>query len=166
MSYLTRDLIQLENSVCSADSFHSGAEVLFLGKVRNHSHGKKVLFLEYEAYEAMAEKQIENLIAKARERWKIDSLRVLHRLGKVALGEAAVLIQVQSAHRDEAYRASRHLIDSIKHQVPIWKKEYFEDGTCVWGRCEHPPSTDASEVSLAAAVPDEIASNEENSSSC
>ena len=156
MIYLTRDFIDLKNTPYPADDFHSGAEMIFLGKVRDHSPGagsqcfrharenagvsssqKKVLFLEYEAYESMAENLIGSFIHKARARWQIDGLKVLHRLGKVGLGEIAVLIQVQSAHRDEAYQASRFLIESIKHQVPIWKKEYFEDGTSEWSLCQH-----------------------------
>ena len=136
MIYLTRDFIDLKNAPYSADDFHSGAEVIFLGKVRDHSQGRKVLFLDYEAYESMAENLIGSFIQEARARWKIDDVKVLHRLGKVGLGEIAVLIQVQSAHRDEAYQASRFLIESIKHQVPIWKKEYFEDGTNEWSLCK------------------------------
>lgn len=117
--------------------FSSGAEVLFIGKVRNHSGGRKVLFLEYEAYETMAEKMIQDFIGEALTRWPVDCITVLHRLGKVELGEAAVVITVESAHRDEAYQASRFLIEEIKHKVPIWKKEYFEDGTSLWSRCGH-----------------------------
>ena len=135
--YLTRDPISPEDLLLLPEDFHSGAEVVFLGKVRDHSQGRKVLFLEYEAYEMMAEKLIGNYIREARERWQIDSLKVSHRLGKVMLGQIAVLIQVGSAHRDEAYQASRFLIESIKHQVPIWKKEYFDDGTNEWSLCQH-----------------------------
>lgn len=116
--------------------FHSGAEVVFIGKVRDHSHGKKVLYLEYEAYEAMAERLIQNLMEEAKRNWRVDHICVLHRLGKVGLGETAVLIKVESAHRDEAYQASRFLIEEIKHKVPIWKKEYFEDGTTEWSLCK------------------------------
>ena len=156
MIYLTRDCIDLKNTSHPEDGFRSGAEVIFLGKVRDHSRGaggqcfrhpgenaafsssqKKVLFLEYEAYESMAENLIGSFIHEARARWKIDDVKVLHRLGKVGLGEIAVLIEVQSAHRDEAYQASRFLIESIKQQVPIWKKEYFEDGTNEWSLCKH-----------------------------
>ncbi len=117
--------------------FSSGAEVVFIGKVRDHSAGRKVLFLEYEAYEAMAENSIENLIGEAKSHWKVGAVSVLHRLGKVALGEIAVLIKVESAHRDEAYQASRFLIEEIKHKVPVWKKEYFADGTTEWSLCKH-----------------------------
>ncbi len=151
--YLTRGNISLEPSESPSSchpepclptgrrsegsDFRTGAEVIFLGKVRDHSQGKKVLFLEYEAYEPMAEKMIENLAAEAAKRWQIEDVRILHRLGRVGLGEIAVFIEVQSAHRDEAYQASRFLIESIKHQVPIWKKEYFADGTSEWGLCRH-----------------------------
>jgi molybdopterin synthase catalytic subunit len=85
----------------------------------------------------MAENLIADLIEQAKKNWKIDRVSVLHRLGTVGLGETAVLIQVDSAHRDEAYQASRFLIDEIKHKVPIWKKEYFADGTTEWSLCKH-----------------------------
>ena len=135
--YLIRDSIQLRDLLFPSADYHSGADLIFLGKVRDHSLMKKVLFLEYEAYESMAENLIGSFIQEARARWKIDGIKALHRLGKVKLGEIAVLIEVQSAHRDEAYQASRFLIESIKHQVPIWKKEYFEDGTTEWSLCRH-----------------------------
>ena len=137
MTYLTRDSIDLKNTPHPANDFHSGAGVIFLGKVRDRSQERKVLFLEYDAYEAMAEKLIGGFIRESRARWQINNLKVLHRLGKVRLGEIAVLIEVQSVHRDEAYQASRFLIESIKHQAPIWKKEYFEDGTNEWSLCQH-----------------------------
>ena len=132
--HLTREKIELERN---SDGFHSGAEVIFVGKIRNHSEGRQVLYLVYEAYEAMAERMIESLIEKAQSRWAVDRIFIQHRLGLIELGETAVLIEVHSAHRDEAYQASRFLIEEIKHQVPIWKKEFFEDGTGVWSRCTH-----------------------------
>ena len=135
--HLTRDPIDFKSTPPLQDDFHSGAEVIFIGKVRNHSEKRNVLYLEYEAYESMAENLIEKLIQESQQRWQIDSARVLHRLGKVGLGEVAVLIEVHSAHRDEAYKASRFLIDAIKHNVPIWKKEYFADGTNEWSLCHH-----------------------------
>jgi molybdopterin synthase catalytic subunit len=134
--FLTRDKIQ--PGVFSAfEDCAAGAEIVFMGKIRNHSRGKSVLYLEYEAYEAMAEKMIEENIRRAYLRWPITQVRILHRIGKVELGEISVLIQVQAAHRDEAYKASRFLIDSIKHNVPIWKKEFFENGTYEWSLCHH-----------------------------
>ena len=134
--YLTRDPIP-QDLFFSPEDFHSGAEVIFIGKVRDCSQGKKVRFLEYEAYEKMVEKLIEGFIKEAQLRWPIDGIQLLHRLGKVKLGEIAVLIQVQSVHRHEAYQASRFLIESIKHHAPIWKKEHFEDGTSEWSLCQH-----------------------------
>ena len=133
--YLTHNWIPSLSS--NPGVFHSGAEVIFIGKVRNHSNNRKVLYLEYEAYESMAEKMIDALIRKTKSLWHVDSIEVLHRLGRVSLGEIAVLIQVSSAHRDEAYQASRFLIEEIKHKVPIWKKEYFADGTSEWSLCRH-----------------------------
>ena len=122
-----------------ADEAISGASILFFGMVRNHSDGRKVQYLEYEAYEEMAERMIEETIQKAYLRWPVTGVRILHRLGRIELGEMAVAIQVCAGHRDEAYRASRFLIESIKHKVPIWKKEIFEDGTSEWSLCNHPP---------------------------
>ena len=139
--YLTRNVIDRSlfeaASSGAQDEAISGAVVSFLGMVRNHSNGRKVLYLEYEAYETMAENLIGDLIAEAKTIWGGDRIKVLHRLGKIGLGEIAVWVEVQSAHRDEAYRASRFLIDEIKHKVPIWKKEFFEDGTSEWGICRH-----------------------------
>ena len=134
--FLTREKISSDLLTFSEDN-GAGAKVVFLGKIRNHSEGKKVLYLEYEAYESMAEKLIEESIQRTFLRWPVTQVRVLHRLGKVELGETAVLISVEAAHRDEAYKASRFLIESIKHKVPIWKKEYFEDGTSEWSLCQH-----------------------------
>ena len=117
-------------------TFQCGASVLFFGIVRNHTEGRKVLYLEYEAYEKMADRMIRELIDFAFRHWPVETIHVLHRLGRVDLGEIAVAIDVRSAHRDEAYQASRYLIEEIKHNVPIWKKEYFEDGTSEWSLCQ------------------------------
>ncbi len=133
----THDVIHLKDLLGGPEGFYSGAEVIFTGKVRNHSEGREVLFLEYEAYESMAENLIRDLIEKAKGNWKVDAVNVIHRLGKVGLGETAVLIRVEAAHRDEAYQVSRFLIEEIKHKVPIWKKEYFIDGTTGWSVCRH-----------------------------
>ena len=135
--HLTRDLIQFESINNDAQDFHSGASVIFFGMVRDHSDGKNVSYLEYEAYESMAEKTIQNLIRQAHEEWPLDHIKLLHRIGRVNLGEIAVLIDVRATHRDEVYQASRFLIEKIKHAVPIWKKEYFLDGTSEWSLCHH-----------------------------
>ena len=135
--YLTKNKIQMRDFCGEPGDFTAGAEVLFFGRVRNHNEGRQVLYLDYEAYESMAEDMIEDCLRQACARWPLTQARILHKTGRVALGEIAVAIQVCAAHRDEAYKASRFLIDEIKHRVPIWKKEFFVDGTAEWGSCRH-----------------------------
>jgi molybdopterin converting factor subunit 1 len=108
-----------------------GAVVVFEGIVRNHTCGRRTLYLDYESYEEMALKQMESLAAQALANFKIRDLRIVHRIGRLAIGETSVLIVVASEHRGAAFDACRWLIDTLKRTVPIWKKEYFDDGT-VW----------------------------------
>jgi MoaE-MoaD fusion protein len=108
-----------------------GAAVVFEGIVRNNSRGRRTLFLKYEAYEQMAAKQLEELAAQARAQFQVDSVAIVHRLGRLEIGESSVLIVAVSAHRAAAFEACRWLIDTLKKTVPIWKKEYFADGA-VW----------------------------------
>ncbi len=136
--YLTRTPIHASEFLEMTDNFRSGANLLFWGTVRNHSEEEEVLYLEYEAYEEMAEKMMAELIAEAFQKWPLEEVKLFHRLGRVELGEIAVAIAVQSSHRDEAYQASRYLIEGIKHKVPIWKKEYFANGTSQWSHCHAP----------------------------
>lgn len=143
MRYLTAETIDPQRFLAAPAGHHRGASVLFLGIVRDHSPAengqhKQVHFLEYEAYDTMAEALLHQLILAAKAQWPLDNIQLQHRVGRVHLGEIAVAIEVSSAHRDEAYRASRFLIDEIKHRVPIWKKEYFSDGSSQWSLCRHP----------------------------
>jgi MoaE-MoaD fusion protein len=108
-----------------------GAAALFEGTVRNHTRGRRTLYLEYEAYEAMALKQMEELAGRALSEFKIRDVAIVHRLGRLEIGETSVLIVVASAHRAAAFDACRWLIDTLKRTVPVWKKEHFEDGA-VW----------------------------------
>ena len=101
------------------------------GVVRNNSRGRKPLYLEYQAYEQMALKQMEELIAEALKKFPARDARIVHRLGRIEIGESSVFIAVASAHRAAAFDACRWLIDTLKKTVPIWKKEYFEDGA-IW----------------------------------
>ena len=110
----------------------SGAVVTFDGRVRNHHNGKAVNKLEYSCHESMAQKQLTKLAEKAKQRWGVDHVVAVHRVGEVGMGESAVWIGVASGHRSEAFEACRWLIDTIKHDVPIWKHETYEDGTDVW----------------------------------
>lgn len=110
-----------------------GAFLTFLGVVRaDRSGARSVQALHYEAYPQMAEAQIDRLVAEAKARWALDEARVLHRLGRVDVGEISVVVMVTAQHRDEAYAASRFLIEQIKHEVPIWKREQYDDGTSEW----------------------------------
>jgi MoaE-MoaD fusion protein len=108
-----------------------GAALLFDGVVRNNTRGRRTLYLDYEAYESMALNEMERLAQAALEKFKIRKVCLVHRLGKLEIGETSVLIGVSSAHRAAAFEACRWLIDTLKKTVPIWKKEHFEDGA-VW----------------------------------
>jgi MoaE-MoaD fusion protein len=105
-----------------------GAAIAFEGIVRDNTRGRKTLYLDYHAYEEMAIKQMDALVEQAMRDYKIDQARIVHRLGRMEIGETSVWIGVSSPHRAAAYEASRFLIDTLKKTVPIWKKEYFEDG--------------------------------------
>ena len=108
-----------------------GAVVVFEGIVRDNSRGRRTLYLDYEAYEEMARKQLEELAAQALEKFKVREVAIAHRLGRLQIGETSVAIVVNSAHRAAAFEACRWMIDTLKKTVPIWKKEHFEDGA-VW----------------------------------
>lgn len=129
--YLTRERIDAEKLVAEAKAAEDGAVVVFDGIVRNHSRGRQTLYLDYEAYEEMALKQMRELAATARERFGVRHVTLVHRLGRLAIGETSVLIVVASAHRAAAYEASRWIIDTLKKTVPVWKKETFVDGV-IW----------------------------------
>jgi len=118
-----------------ASSHHpkAGAIVLFSGETRDNSHGKQVDYLEYEAQEVMANKMIDDILEQAKQRWDLNFALAVHRTGKVAVSETAVVVLTASAHRSEAYAANRFIIDKIKHEAPIWKCEYFTDGSKEWG---------------------------------
>ena len=116
-----------------------GAAIVFEGVVRNNTRGRRTLYLDYEAYESMALQQMEELARQALERFKVRDVRLIHRLGRLEIGETSVLIAVGSAHRAAAFEACRFLIDTLKKTVPIWKKEHFEDGA-VWADGEPFPA--------------------------
>lgn len=116
-----------------------GAAVVFEGVVRNHTRGRKTLYLDYQAYEEMALEQMESLADQALRQFQIRDVAIVHRLGRLEIGETSVLIVVASAHRSAAFDGCRWLIDTLKRTVPIWKKEYFEDGA-VWADGEPFPA--------------------------
>lgn len=109
----------------------SGAVALFLGVVRNNNMGRRVLYLEYDAYPEMAEKMMRQIAQEAMERWPLTDVAIQHRTGRLEIGETSLLVAVSAPHRREAFEACHHLVDRFKEVVPIWKKEVWEGGE-VW----------------------------------
>ena len=138
-SAIVRKSIDTQGVLANLKQPSDGAAVIFEGVVRNNTRGRRTLFLDYEAYEEMAIKQMDSLARQAMQQFPIRDLAIVHRLGRLEIGETSVLIVVASAHRAAAFDACRWLIDTLKHTVPIWKKEYFEDGA-VWADGEPFPS--------------------------
>jgi len=115
---------------------HCGGFTCFEGWVRDHNEGQQVTHLEYEAFEALGLREGERIIAEARERFGVTQALCVHRLGDLQLREIAVWVGVAAAHRDEAFKACRYIIDEVKHRVPIWKKEHYVSGDSGWVNCE------------------------------
>ena len=130
-AFITRKVIDTAAALATIKRPDDGAAIVFEGIVRNNTRGRRTLFLDYEAYEQMAVKEMESLIAGALDQFQVRDAMIIHRLGRIEIGETSVLIIVASAHRATAFDACRWLIDTLKRTVPIWKKEYFEDGA-VW----------------------------------
>ncbi len=131
MFRLIRNPIDIREVTEGIQKPEDGAVVVFEGVVRNHANGKAVRFLEYDAYESMALKKLEEIGARAKQQFEIRDIAIVHRLGHMEVGECSVVIAVASAHRGPAFDACRFAIDTIKQIVPIWKKEFYEDGE-VW----------------------------------
>jgi MoaE-MoaD fusion protein len=136
---LTHDPINAGQLIAAAGQAEDGAVVVFDGVVRSNTRGRQTLFLDYEAYEELAVKQMNELVGKAIERFAIRDALIVHRLGRLQVGETSVLIVVAAAHRGPAFEACRWLIDTLKTTVPIWKKETFVDGA-VWAPGEPFPA--------------------------
>ncbi len=134
---LVRERIATPEIVEQLKAPNDGAVVVFEGIVRNHSGGRPTLYLEYEAYDAMALAKMREIGAQMREKFAIRRFAMIHRLGHLEIGETSVLIVVCSAHRAPAFEACRFGIDTLKRTVPIWKKEFFRDGA-VWAEGEIP----------------------------
>jgi molybdopterin synthase catalytic subunit len=109
-----------------------GAALLFVGVVRDRNEGREVGHLEYSAFSAMAERVMEEIAGEAAARWETGRIGVVHRIGRLELGEASVAIAVASPHRDAAYQASRYIIEELKRRVPIWKREGYLEGESEW----------------------------------
>ena len=146
---LVRERIATESVLAQIKQHEDGAVVIFEGIVRNHTRGRRTLYLDYDAYEPMARRKLEELAKDALEKFEIREVTLIHRLGRLQHSETSVLIAVASAHRVAAFDACRWLIDTLKKTVPIWKKEYFEDGA-VWADGEpFPEDIPTASVTLA-----------------
>lgn len=143
----TREPIPTHELARQLKAPEDGAVAVFEGIVRNHSRGQSTLYLEYEAYEPMAARKMEEIGREAREKFAIDRIGMIHRLGRLEIGETSVAIIVTSAHRRAAFEACQFAIDRLKQIVPIWKKEYFADGA-VWSEGEGKSSFQPSAVSV------------------
>lgn len=129
--YLTDAAIDAAALVREVQSPERGGVVSFAGVVRNHHAGRRVTRLEYSAYGAMAEAECARIVAEAERRWPV-AVAMAHRIGTVQIGENAVVVVAAAAHREDAFEACRHVIDAVKSRVPIWKREYYADGSVAW----------------------------------
>jgi molybdopterin synthase catalytic subunit len=136
---ILRGPIDTQRTLATLKHGEDGAAVVFEGVVRNQTRGRRTLYLDYEAYEDMALQQLESLASEALKKFQIRDVAIVHRLGRLEIGETSVLIVVASAHRGPAFDGCRWIIDTLKKIVPIWKKEYFEDGA-VWADGEPFPA--------------------------
>ncbi|MGE5443598.1 MAG: molybdenum cofactor biosynthesis protein MoaE [Ignavibacteriales bacterium] len=125
---ITSDKIEVEEVIRKIADVESGAIVVFIGTVRKSSGGREVKYLEYEAYREMTLREFGKIAQEIRQMWDVRKLAIVHRIGKLGLGEISVLIVVSAPHRDGAYTASRYTIEKLKQTVPIWKKEVWEGG--------------------------------------
>jgi len=113
----------------------AGAFNCFEGWVRNHNGGKKIIALEYEAFDKLCHSEAEKILEEAQKKFDILGAACFHRVGKLNIGEMAVWVGVTAAHRDDSFQACRYIIDEVKDRLPIWKKEYYENGDSGWVNC-------------------------------
>ncbi|TFH39915.1 MAG: molybdenum cofactor biosynthesis protein MoaE [Chrysiogenales bacterium] len=126
---IQQEPIDINRTISETGTDSDGAVVSFVGRARNSSRGKSVLYLEYEVYGEMARKEIKKTAEDAVSKWSLTRCAVIHRYGRVAIGEPSILIAAASPHRREAFQAVQYIIDTVKEKVPIWKKEFYSDGS-------------------------------------
>jgi len=131
--HITTKPINFTEHYNAAKHNRSGAIVMFSGDVRDLNKNKEVLYIDYEAYVPMAEKSIAQILGDAHKKWDLQFAQCVHRVGKVGICETAVVVVTSSAHRKEAYAANRYIIDRVKYEAPIWKHEFYANGTSEWG---------------------------------
>ena len=152
LTAITMAPLDTEALVGALDTTGIGAVTTFIGLVRGHNLGRRVLHLEYEAYEALAVKGLDRIVSESLEKWPSVRVAIHHRIGRMEIGEASVAIAAASPHRADAFAASRYAIERIKQIVPIWKHEYFEGGD-VWieGATADPDDAEARAQALKIA---------------
>ena len=131
MIKITSEPLNPEEVTAQVRRDSNGAVITFLGTTRDFSEGRNVEYLEYEAYQPMAENMLQQIAEELREKWDIDDFAVAHRVGRVDIGEISLVVALASPHRQQAFEAGQYIVDRIKQIVPIWKKEFFEGGE-VW----------------------------------
>lgn len=152
LTAITTAPLDTEALVGALDTTGIGAVTTFIGLVRGHNLGRRVLHLEYEAYETLAVKGLDRIVSESLEKWPSVRVAIHHRIGRMEIGEASVVIAAASPHRADAFAASRYAIERIKQIVPIWKHEYFEGGD-VWieGATADPDNAEARAQALKIA---------------
>ena len=136
MITVTREPLDPEKITTLVRKDSNGAVVTFLGVTRDHAEGRKVLGLEYEAYDEMAVRELEKVRLEVMAKYGIEDMAISHRIGKVDIGQISLVVATASPHRKEAFHACHEAVDLLKERVPIWKKEHFEDGEARWVACE------------------------------
>ncbi len=132
----TESAIETQTARRELQDFGSGGYVSFEGWVRDHNEGREVTGLEYEAFQELAVKEGDRIVAEALLRYPVKRALCIHRVGSLQVGDMAVWVGVSSEHRAEAFEACRFIIDEVKHRVPIWKKEHYRSGDSGWVNCE------------------------------
>jgi len=131
MRFIASDPIDHAALLASVQAPERGGVASFLGLVRDHHEGRPVLRLDYSAYGEMAEAECGRIVAEAEARWRV-AVALRHRVGSLAIGDTAVAVVAASAHREEAFAACRYVIEEVKRRVPVWKREFYADGTAAW----------------------------------
>jgi molybdopterin synthase catalytic subunit len=132
MFKITGEEIELGDVIRAVEAGDAGAIVHFLGIVRNNTEGREVSYLEYEAYPPMAEKKMAEIAQEIHEKWGLDRVAMIHRVGRLEIGEVSVAVAVASPHRREAFEACHYAMNRLKQIVPIWKREVWTDGEEEW----------------------------------
>lgn len=135
MIHVSHEVIDLNVLIKHVSCPEAGAVSTFSGIVRNHNKGKGVLYLEYEGYAPMAEKELQAISEEAQQKWDLHQIAIVHRLGRLEIGESAVAIAISSSHRKDGLNALQFVIDTLKVRIPVWKKEYWEDGSMWLENC-------------------------------